>query len=129
MYFHLIQIVFLILPNHRVSFGLCIMHSLILNSYNSYLKILNLGAGIVTDLVMFVSVGNVAASRRRQHAITVAKERRESLVRAKRLCRVGIGGDDEVPLDSEMMIIEEQSILESQTTSAVEELKSAISYQ
>ncbi|KAK7267640.1 hypothetical protein RIF29_20318 [Crotalaria pallida] len=78
------------------------------------------------------SVGNVAASRRRQHAVTVGKERRESLVRAKRLCRVGIGsgeGEGEVPLDSEMIIEEEQSILESQTSSAVENLKSAIAYQ
>ncbi|KAI9122206.1 hypothetical protein K1719_006895 [Acacia pycnantha] len=75
------------------------------------------------------SVGNVAADRRRQHAITVGKERRESLVRAKRLCRVGINSDGEVPLDSEMMIDDEQSILESQTSLAVEELKSAVAYQ
>lgn len=78
---------------------------------------------------VFVSVGNVAASRRRQHAVTVGKERRESLVRAKRLCRVGVGGDGEAPIDSEMMIDEEQSILESQTSLAVEELKSAVAYQ
>lgn len=78
--------------------------------------------------VVFILVGNVAASRRRQHAITVGKERRESLVRAKRLCRVGISDDGEVPLDSEMMIDEEQSILESQTSLAVEELKSAVAY-
>ncbi|XP_059646910.1 importin subunit alpha-9 [Cornus florida] len=75
------------------------------------------------------SVGNVAAHRRRQHAVTVGKERREALVRTKRLCRVGISGDDDVPLDSEMMIDEEQSILEAQTTSAVEELKLAVAYQ
>ncbi|XP_028775194.1 importin subunit alpha-9 isoform X2 [Neltuma alba] len=75
------------------------------------------------------SVGTVAADRRRQHAITVGKERRESLVRAKRLCRVGINTDGEAPLDSEMMIEDEQSILESQTSLAVEELKSAVAYQ
>lgn len=75
------------------------------------------------------SVGNVAASRRRQNAVTVGKERRESLVRAKRLCRVGISGDEEFSLDSDMMIDEEQSILESQTSSAVEELKSSVAYQ
>ncbi|KAG4959488.1 hypothetical protein JHK87_036121 [Glycine soja] len=40
------------------------------------------------------SVGNAAASRRRQHAVTVGKERRESLMRAKRFCRVGIDGGD-----------------------------------
>ncbi|KAL4605351.1 hypothetical protein ACB092_09G022300 [Castanea dentata] len=77
------------------------------------------------------SVGNVAANRRRQNAVTVGKERRESLVRAKRLCRVGISGDGDadVSLDSEMMIDEEQSILEAQTSSAVEVLKSAVAYQ
>ncbi|POO01609.1 Coatomer beta subunit [Trema orientale] len=75
------------------------------------------------------SVGNVAAQRRRQHAVAVGKERRESLVRAKRLCRVGTSGQDDTPLDSGMIIEEEQSILEVQTTSAVEELKSAVAYQ
>lgn len=75
------------------------------------------------------SVGNVAANRRRQHAVTVGKERKESLMRAKRLCRVGISGDGDVSLDNEMMIDEEQSILEAQTSSAVEGLKSAMAYQ
>ncbi|KAJ9181611.1 hypothetical protein P3X46_009726 [Hevea brasiliensis] len=75
------------------------------------------------------SVGSVAAQKRRQNAVAVGKERRESLVRAKRLCRVGISGDSDIPLDSDMMIDEEQSILEAQTLSAVEELKSAIAFQ
>ncbi|KAJ7976996.1 Importin subunit alpha [Quillaja saponaria] len=75
------------------------------------------------------SVGNVAANRRRQHAVTVGKERRESLVHAKRQCRVGISGEDDVPLDSEIMIDEEQSVLETQTSLAVEDLKSAVAYQ
>ncbi|CAJ1968479.1 unnamed protein product [Sphenostylis stenocarpa] len=76
------------------------------------------------------SVGHAAASRRRQHAVAVGKERRESLVRAKRLCRVGIGGgDDEVSIDSDMIIDEEQSILESQTSVAVENLKSSLTFQ
>lgn len=75
------------------------------------------------------SVGNVAANRRRQHAVSVGKERREALVRTKRLCRVGVSGDDIVPLDSDMMIDVEQSVLEVQTSSAVEELKFAISFQ
>lgn len=78
-------------------------------------------------------VGNVAAHRRRQHAVTVGKERRESLVRAKRLCRVGTSGEGdgegEAPLESGMIIEEEQSILEAQTSSAVEELKAAVSNQ
>ncbi|KAM7464147.1 hypothetical protein LguiA_032268 [Lonicera macranthoides] len=75
------------------------------------------------------SVGNVAAHRRKQHAITVSKERRETLMRTKRLCRVGVNGDSDAPLDSDMMIDEEQSILEVQTSSAVEELKLAVAYQ
>lgn len=80
--------------------------------------------------MFFVSVGNAAASRRRHQAVAVGKERRESLMRAKRLCRVGIGGgDDEVAIDSDMLIDEEQSILESQTSMAVENLKSALAFQ
>ncbi|RDY07126.1 Importin subunit alpha-9 [Mucuna pruriens] len=78
------------------------------------------------------SVGNAAATKRRQHAVTVGKERRESLMRAKRLCRVGIGGGDgdgEVVIDSDMLIDEEQSILESQTSVAVENLKFALAFQ
>ena len=74
-------------------------------------------------------VGNVAANRRRQLAVTVGKERREALVRTKRLCRVGVSGDDVTFIDSDMMIDEEQSVLEAQTSSAVEELKLAIAYQ
>lgn len=53
-------------------------------------------------------------------------------MRAKRLCRVGIAdGEGEVPVDvdGEMMIDEEQSILDSQTSLAVENLKSALAYQ
>lgn len=76
------------------------------------------------------SVGNVAAQRRRQHAVTVAKERRESLVRAKRLCISGVSGEDDVPaVDGDMVIDEENPILEAQTSSAVEELKLAMAYQ
>lgn len=75
-------------------------------------------------------VGNVAAQRRRQHAVTVAKERRESLVRAKRLCISGVSGEDDVPaVDGDMVIDEENPILEAQTSSAVEELKLAMAYQ
>lgn len=80
-------------------------------------------------LIIWCIVANVAGQRRRQQAITIGKERRESLLRAKRLCRVGTSGDPDVPSDSEMMIDEEQSILEAQTSSAVEELKSAVAYQ
>ncbi|KAK6943765.1 Armadillo [Dillenia turbinata] len=75
------------------------------------------------------SVGSVAANRRRQQAVTIAKERREALVRTKRLCRVGTSGDGNGDGDGDMMIDEERSILEAQTSSAVEELKSAVAYQ
>lgn len=71
-------------------------------------------------------VGNVAGQRRRQQAITVAKERRESLVRTKRMCLVRVSNED-VPGD--MVMDEEQPILEAQTSSAVEELKLAMAYQ
>ncbi|XVF76490.1 hypothetical protein PTKIN_Ptkin13bG0270600 [Pterospermum kingtungense] len=76
------------------------------------------------------SVGSVAAQRRRQNAVTVGKERRESLVRAKRLCRVGPSGDGVVPVEENDMITdEEEFLLEAQTSSAVEDLKSAVAYQ
>ncbi|RAL45221.1 hypothetical protein DM860_014631 [Cuscuta australis] len=76
------------------------------------------------------SVGNVAAQRRRENAVTVGKERREALMRTKRLCRVGVIGDDcDASLESDMMIDEEQSILEAQTSSSVEQLKLAVSHQ
>lgn len=75
------------------------------------------------------AVGSVAANRRRQQAVTVGKERRESLLRAKRMCRVAVNSDGDVPIETEMIIDEEQSILESQTLTAAEELKAAVSYQ
>lgn len=74
------------------------------------------------------SVGNVASNRRRQHAVSVGKERREALVRTKRLCRVEVSGNRDDQLDSDMMLDEDQSILEA-TSSAVEELKAAVAYQ
>lgn len=75
------------------------------------------------------SVGHVAAQRRKQHAVTIGKERREALVRTKRLCRVGVSSDTDVPIESDMMIDEDQSILEAQTSAAVEELKLSVAYQ
>ncbi|CAN1333651.1 Importin subunit alpha-9 [Linum perenne] len=71
------------------------------------------------------SVGTAATQKRRQHAVAVGKERRDSLVRAKRMCRVGPSGD----VDSEMMVDEEESILDAQASAAVEELKSAVAFQ
>lgn len=86
---------------------------------------------ISSNGLMSCIVGNVAAQRRRQHAITVAKERREAVMRTKRLCRAGVSGEGDDPVidGGDMMIDAEQSILESQTTAAVEELKLAMSYQ
>lgn len=80
---------------------------------------------------LFFSVGNAAAQRRRQHAVTVGKERREALMRTKRLCRVGVSADfDEASMDdSDMMIEEDQAILEALTSAAVEELKLDVAYQ
>ncbi|KAI3831130.1 hypothetical protein MKX03_017768 [Papaver bracteatum] len=78
------------------------------------------------------SVGNIAANRRRQQAVTVSKERREALVRTKRLCRDGIVNDDDIDNlgdDKYMMIDEEQTALDEQTTQAVELLKSALNSQ
>lgn len=68
----------------------------------------------------------MAAQRRRQTAVSVGKERRESLVRAKRLCRVGTTADTDVSVYDDMPIEEEQSILEAQVNSFVAELKSAL---
>ncbi|KAK8638966.1 hypothetical protein V6N13_137370 [Hibiscus sabdariffa] len=76
------------------------------------------------------SVGNVAAQRRRQKAVTVGKERRESLFRAKRLCRVGATGDGDVSVEENDMITDEEGfLLDAQTSSAVGELKSAVASQ
>ena len=61
--------------------------------------------------------------------VMVGKERRESLVRAKRLCRVGPSGDADVLFEENDMITdEEEFLLETQTSSAVEDLKSAVAY-
>lgn len=53
------------------------------------------------------------------------------MVRTKRLCRVGVGGqDDDLIIEDDMMTDGgEQNILEDQAASAVEELKLAMSYQ
>ncbi|GFQ03893.1 importin subunit alpha-9 [Phtheirospermum japonicum] len=81
--------------------------------------------------LLFISVGSVAVQRRREHAVTVGKERREALMRTKRLCRVGVNSDEnaDVTADDDMMTDEEQSVLEGQTLKAVEELKHAIGHQ
>ncbi|PIA32868.1 hypothetical protein AQUCO_04300064v1 [Aquilegia coerulea] len=78
------------------------------------------------------SVGNMAANRRRQLAVTVGKERREVLLRAKRLCR-----EEDEPADKDIMMDEDEdedehnqtAFIVSQTSQAVEQLKSALLYQ
>lgn len=77
---------------------------------------------------MCLSVGNIASMRRRQHAVSVGKERREALVRTKRFCRDGFVEKCDSS-DREMIIDEEQAELDAQTTRTVEELKSSVLYQ
>nr|XP_043612656.1 importin subunit alpha-9-like [Erigeron canadensis] len=73
------------------------------------------------------TVGNGAVQRRRQHAVSVAKQRREAMFQTKRLCREGVRVDMDVVSNGDMMIEEEPLILEAKTTSAVEDLKVAVS--
>ncbi|CAL4958358.1 unnamed protein product [Urochloa decumbens] len=76
------------------------------------------------------SVHNSASSRRREHAIAVGKERREALMRAKRVCRAPLSGSDETVVEEgDMVVDEEKADLEARTAQAVEELKSALSTQ
>ncbi|KAL0316256.1 UNVERIFIED_CONTAM: Importin subunit alpha-9 [Sesamum radiatum] len=80
--------------------------------------------------LLVISVGSVAVQRRREHAVMVGKERREALMRTKRLCRVGVSSENaDIPVEDDMTMDEEQSVLEDQTLKAVEELKHAIAYQ
>ncbi|PWZ08265.1 Importin subunit alpha-2 [Zea mays] len=76
------------------------------------------------------SVRNTAANRRREQAIAIGKERREALMRAKRVCRAPLSGSDEAAAEEgDMVVDEEKADLETRTTQAVEELKSALSSQ
>ncbi|GJN05740.1 hypothetical protein PR202_ga23401 [Eleusine coracana subsp. coracana] len=76
------------------------------------------------------SVHNSAASRRREQAIAIGKERREALMRAKRVCRAPLSGSDEAAMEKgDMVIDEEKSDLDARTAQAVEDLKSAFSSQ
>lgn len=78
-------------------------------------------------MVLYI-VGSAAVQRRRQLAVSVAKERREAMFRTKRLCREGVSIDTDVTA-SEMIVEEEPSILEAQTSSVIEELKLAVSFK
>ncbi|KAK1295826.1 Importin subunit alpha-2 [Acorus calamus] len=74
------------------------------------------------------AVHNIASQRRRQHAVSVRKERREVLLRTKRLCRDGLVDDIDVTPDVDMNVDEESSVLDAQTSQLVEELNSAVVY-
>lgn len=76
-----------------------------------------------------IVVGNAAVQRRRQLAVSAARERREAMFRTKRLCTEGIGMNLDGGTDGEMMIDEEPLVLESQTIKAVEELKIAVCFK
>jgi hypothetical protein len=77
-----------------------------------------------------VAVHNTAASRRREQAVAIGKERREALMRAKRVCRTPLSGSNELAIeDGDMVIDDEKSGLETRTAQAVQELKSSLSSQ
>ena len=77
-----------------------------------------------------ISVGNIASQRRRQQAITIGKERRDAVVRAKRMRRAD-DIDDEGMLDNEDICVSKQEVsdkaLDEDTVRAVEDLKSVFS--
>ncbi|KAJ3693704.1 hypothetical protein LUZ60_009184 [Juncus effusus] len=78
------------------------------------------------------SVSYNAANKRRQQAVSISRERREALIRAKRLCRDSIFDKNDAQNDSlegEMVIDEEKSVLDSKTTQTVKDLKSVLSNQ
>jgi hypothetical protein len=77
------------------------------------------------------SVGSIAGQRRRKQAVVIGKERRDAVVRAKRMRRADDSIGDEGMLESEesSMSKEEASgeALDKDTILAVEDLKSAFS--
>lgn len=75
------------------------------------------------------SVHTLAAQRRRKHAITLGKERREVLIRTKRMCREGLDDYNESSLETDMFVDEEIATLDSQASKIVEELKSSLRLQ
>ncbi|KAM0840362.1 hypothetical protein ACQ4PT_059712 [Festuca glaucescens] len=75
------------------------------------------------------SVHNTAASRRREQAVAIGKERREALMRAKRVCRTPLSGSNESTIEDGDMVIDDEKGLETRTAQAVQELKSSLSSQ
>lgn len=76
---------------------------------------------------MLDPVHDLAGRRRRQHAVALGKERREALVRAKRICRYGLD-DDATSQEGSMITDEEAAALDAQTSRAVEELKLVVAH-
>jgi importin subunit alpha-6/7 len=77
-----------------------------------------------------VAVHNSAASRRREQAVAIGKERREALMRAKRVCRAPLSGSDDAAMEETDMVMDvDKADLGERTVQAVEELKSALSSQ
>nr|ATG70964.1 importin alpha isoform 9 [Juniperus flaccida] len=74
------------------------------------------------------TVGNMAGQRRRQQAVSVGKERRDAVVRAKRLCRVDYNDEDGNMVDTDVAMDDDKASLEDQIVHIVEELKSAVSF-
>ncbi|KAG0481192.1 hypothetical protein HPP92_012050 [Vanilla planifolia] len=72
---------------------------------------------------------NIATQRRRKHAVSLGKERREALIRTKRMCREGLSSYIETSLEAEVFIDEEKSALDSQTDRTVQDLKSVLQLQ
>lgn len=75
------------------------------------------------------TVGNIASQRRRQQAITVGKERRDAVVRAKRMRRADDSDEGMVDDEEVSMCKEEGSdkALDEDTVRAVQDLTSAFS--
>ncbi|KAI3526346.1 hypothetical protein L1887_05596 [Cichorium endivia] len=65
---------------------------------------------VALSILFYVGFGNVVVQRRRQHVVSVAKERREAMFRTKRLCTEGFTNDMDVAINGDMMIEEESSI-------------------
>ncbi|KAH9289777.1 hypothetical protein KI387_033894, partial [Taxus chinensis] len=71
---------------------------------------------------------NIAGQRRRQQAVSVGKERRDAVVRAKRLCRVDHNDEDGNIVETDFAMADDIASLEDLTVRTVEELKSAASF-
>lgn len=75
------------------------------------------------------SAHNIATQRRRKHAISLGKERREVLIRTKRMCREGPADYNGTSVEVDMVVDDEKAILDSQATKVVEDLKFALRLQ